>query len=309
MTLAELLLALTVVFVWGTNFVVIEFGLRDLPPLVFATLRFALAALPWLFFIRRPPVAWRYLAAVGVLLGVGQFGLLFIAMRDDIAPGLASLVIQVQVFFTVGLSVWLFGEAIHLRNLLGLALGMAGLWLIGANLDASTTIKGLVLVVLAALCWALANLVVKAAVRKHGPFNTLAFMVWSSGFAVPPLAVLAVAFEGRATVLAAVAHADLAAWAAVLWQSLGNTLFGYGMWNWLLTRHSAAAFTPTALLVPVFGLGASSLILGEPLQGWKLAATGLIVAGLAVNVFDPARLMRRGVDVARRRQDNGGRKA
>ncbi|MFI5393024.1 MAG: EamA family transporter [Myxococcota bacterium] len=294
MTLLELLLALTVVFVWGTNFVVIRYGLADFPPLVFATLRFTLAALPWLFFIRRPPVAWRYLAAVGVLLGVGQFGLLFIAMRNDIAPGLASLVIQVQVFFTVGLSVWLFDEAIHLANLLGLALGIAGLWLIGAHVDASTTLKGLGLVGLAALSWALANLVVKAAVHRHGPFNTLAFMVWSSVFAVPPLAALAVVFEGPATAMTAIARADLAAWAAVLWQALGNTLFGYGVWNWLLTRHSAATFTPAALLVPVFGLGASSLILGEPLQGWKLAAAGLIVAGLAINLIDPVKLVRRG---------------
>lgn len=293
MSAAELLLALAIVFVWGTNFVVIELGLRELPPLLFATLRFALAALPWLFFIRRPPVAWRYLIAVGVLLGVGQFGLLFIAMRDDIAPGLASLVIQVQVFFTVGLSVWLFGEAIHLRNLLGLALGVAGLWLIGLNVDAATTPLGLVLVVLAALCWALANLVVKAAVRRHGGFNSLAFMIWASVFAVPPLAALALAIEGRAPVMHALAHAGTAAWAAVLWQSLGNTLFGYGAWNWLLARHSAAAFTPTALLVPVFGLGASALVLGEPLQGWKLAAGALIVAGLAINVLDPARLWRR----------------
>lgn len=292
MTLTELLLALAVVFVWGTNFVVIELGLRELPPLLFATLRFALAALPWVFFIRRPPVPWRYLAAVGVLLGVGQFGLLFIAMRDDIAPGLASLVIQVQVFFTVGLSVWLFGESIRPRNLVGLGLGLAGLCLIGANLDATTTALGLGLVLVAALCWALSNLVIKAAGRRHGFANPLAFMVWSSLFAVPPLAALSAVIEGQAVVVSAISNAGVGAWAAVLWQALGNTLFGFGIWNLLLTRHSAALVTPTALLVPVFGLGASALALGEPLQDWKLLAAGLIVAGLAINVVDPARIAR-----------------
>ena len=290
MSVSELLLALAVVFIWGTNFVVIKIGLHELPPLLFACLRFALAALPWLFFVPRPQIGWRYLIAVGLLLGCGQFGLLFIAMRADIAPGLASLVIQVQVFFTVGLSVWLFGESIHARNLIGLALGVAGLAVIGMHVDASTTLKGLALVVLAALCWALANLAVKSAVRKHGPFNTLSLMVWSSLFAVPPLAALALLVEGYEPVIAAVSQASAAAWAAVLWQSLGNTLFGYGAWNWLLTRHSAAAFTPTALLVPVFGLGASSLLLGEPLYVWKLTAAALIVAGLAINIVDPERL-------------------
>lgn len=281
----ELLLALAVVFVWGTNFVVIKIGLQDFPPLLFATLRFGLAALPWMFFIKRPPIAWRYLVAFGLFLGVGQFGLLFIAMRADISPGLASLVIQLQVFFTVGLSVWLFREHIHARNLAGLALAVAGLAIIGMHVDATTTVKGLALVLLAALCWAGANLTVKAANRAHGPMNVLGFMIWSSLFAVPPLAVLAWAVEGGEAVTTALAQAGPGAWAAVLWQSLGNTLFGFGIWNWLLARHSAAVFTPTALLVPVFGLGASSIVLNEPMYGWKLLAAGLIVAGLAVNMF------------------------
>jgi drug/metabolite transporter (DMT)-like permease len=61
-----------------------------------AALRFTFSALPWLLFINRPQVPWPKLAAFGVLLGVGQFALLFLAMRGDISPGLASLVIQVQ---------------------------------------------------------------------------------------------------------------------------------------------------------------------------------------------------------------------
>jgi O-acetylserine/cysteine efflux transporter len=295
MTPLELLLALTVVFIWGTNFVVIKIGLGDFPPLLFATLRFAFAALPWIFFIRRPAVAWRYLIAFGLFLGVGQFGLLFIAMRADITPGLASLVMQVQVFFTVGLSLWLLGEAIHARNLVGLALAVGGLAIIGTNVDAVTTPRGLVLVLLAALCWAGANITVKYAARAHGPpgaqrpvanqFDVLGFMIWSCIFAVPPLAALALWLEGIDPARAALAQAGWGAWAAVLWQSLGNTLFGFGAWNWLLARHSAAVFTPTALLVPVFGMAASSLVLGEPLYGWKLLAAGLIVAGLGVNMF------------------------
>ena len=285
MTPLEVLLALTVVFIWGTNFVVIKIGLGDFPPLLFATLRFFFAALPWIFFIRRPNVAWRYLVAFGLFLGVGQFGLLFIAMRADITPGLASLVMQTQIFFTIGLSLLLFREAIHARNLIGLALAVGGLAVIGMNVDAFTTPKGLALVLAGALCWAGANITVKYAARAHGKIDVLGFMIWSCLFAVPPLAALALWFEGREAIVTALNHAGWAAWITVLWQSLGNTLFGFGAWNWLLARHSAAVFTPTALLVPVFGMGASSILLGEPLHAWKLMAAGLIVAGLAVNMF------------------------
>lgn len=285
MTPLELLLAITVVFIWGTNFVVIKIGLGELPPLLFATLRFFFAALPWIFFIRRPAVAWRYLVAFGLFLGAGQFGLMFVAMRADITPGLASLVMQVQVFFTVGLSLWLFGEQVHARNLVGLVLAATGLAIIGLNLDAVTTPKGLLLVLGAAASWAAANITVKYASRAHGKFDVLGFMIWASAFGVPPLAVLALWLEGLEPIRAALQAAGAGAWAAVLWQSLGNTLFGFGIWNWLLARHSAAVFTPTALLVPVFGMTASSVVLHEPLYAWKLIAAGLVIAGLAVNMF------------------------
>lgn len=284
MHLNHLLLALAVVFVWGTNFVVIRWGLDGLPPFLFATLRFTFSALPWLLFIPRPTAPWRKMAAFGVLLGVGQFGLLFLAMRSSISPGLASLVVQVQVFFTIGLSLLLMGERVRGFQIVGLLLALAGLGVIALNLDAAVvTWLGLALVLSAAFFWAGANLVVKSL----GPVNMLHFMVWSSVFAVPPLLAISWFIEGPALMQSAVTQATPLVWASVLWQALGNTLFGYGVWNWLLARHPAATVAPLALLVPVFGMGASALSLGESLPGWKLGAAALVLSGLAVIVLWP----------------------
>ena len=284
MPLNHLLLALAVVFVWGTNFVVIRWGLDGLPPFLFATLRFAFSALPWLLFVPRPTAPWSKLAAFGVLLGVGQFGLLFLAMRSSISPGLASLVVQVQVFFTIGLSLLLMGERVRGFQIVGLLLALAGLGVIALNLDAAVvTWLGLALVLSAAFFWAGANLVVKSL----GPVNMLHFMVWSSVFAVPPLLAISWFIEGPALMQSAVINATPLVWASVLWQALGNTLFGYGVWNWLLARHPAATVAPLALLVPVFGMGASALSLGESLPGWKLGAAALVLSGLAVIVLWP----------------------
>ena len=289
----HLLLALAVVAVWGTNFVVIKLALGVLPPLLFATLRFALVFLPAAFFIRRPAVPWRLLAAYGVLIGAGQFGLLYVAIGGRIAPGLASLVVQTQVFFTIGLAIVLAGERVRAFQWAALALAVAGIGVIAAHTDAQTTPLGLALVLGAALSWAGGNLVA----RHSGRVDMLGYVVWSSVFALPPLAALSWLLEGPAAIAQALAAADAGVWAAVLWQSVGNSLFGYAAWGWLLARHPTATVAPMALLVPVFGMGAAALWLAEPLPAWKLGAAALVMAGLALNLFWPllrARLAARG---------------
>ncbi|WP_207485905.1 EamA family transporter [Arenibaculum pallidiluteum] len=283
LSLPHALLALAVVAVWGTNFVIISIALHEMPPLLFATLRFVFALLPAAMFLKRPAVPWRHLAAYGLLIGAGQFGLLYIAMRGHISPGLASLIVQMQVFFTIGLSVRLAGERVMGFQWVALALGTAGIAVIASNTDSTTTPLGLALVLMAALSWAGGNLVAKASGRA----NMLAYVVWASLFSVPPLLVLSLLVEGWPTILGSLRHAGAATWAAVLWQSVGNTLFGYAAWAWLLARYPAATISPMALLVPVFGMGASAWWLAEPLPPWKLAAAALVLGGLALNILYP----------------------
>jgi len=281
--LRHFLLALAVVAVWGTNFVVIKLALGHMPPLLFATLRFTLAVLPAIFFLPRPAVGWGNLAAYGLLIGVGQFGLLFVAMNGHISPGLASLVIQVQVFFTIGLAMRLSGERLQRMQWLALALATGGVATIVMHTDGSTTVLGLGLILLAALSWAGGNIVS----RRAGQVNMVAYVVWSSLFAVPPLLVLTVTMEGWDAVTAGLRQADAATWAAVAWQAWGNSLFGYAAWGWLLARYPAATITPMALLVPLFGMGSSALLLGEGLPTWKLTAAALVMGGLALNLLWP----------------------
>lgn len=289
MPLRHLLLALAVVAIWGSNFVVIKVALDVMPPMTLAVLRFAIAFVPACFFLARPAVAWRNLAGYGLFVAVGQFALLYLAMRSEISPGLASLVIQTQVFFTLGLAVWLAGERVQLNQGLGLLLAVAGIGVIAAHTDGTTTPLGLAMVLAAAFSWACGNIVGKRA----GPVNMLAYVVWSSAFAVPPLLALALLVDGPARIEAALATAGASTWAAVLWQSFANTLFGYGCWAWLLTRHPAARIVPMALLVPVFGMGTAALLLGEPLPPWKLMAAALVMAGLAIHLFGARLLARR----------------
>lgn len=276
-----LLAALAVVMVWGSNFAVIGATLHRLPPLLFATLRFAAVVFPLIFFVRRPDVKWRILAGYGIAIGVGQFGLLFIAINGHIAAGLASLIVQSQVVFTIGMAMIISGERLKPLQYGALALALSGLGVIVAHTGGEVSITGVLLVLGAAFGWSLGNMAQRAA----GKVEMLGFITWSSLFAVPPLALMALWSEGWPAITTALAAATPAVWGAVAWQAIGNTLFGYGVWGWLLARYPATSVAPTSLLVPVFGMASTALFLGEALPPWKLVAAALIIGGLGVNIL------------------------
>lgn len=276
-----LLLALAVVIVWGSNFAVIGATLHALPPLLFATLRFAAVVFPLILFVRRPAVPWRILAGYGVAIGVGQFGLLFIAIDGHIAAGIASLLVQSQVVFTIAMAMITSGERLKPLQYGALALALAGVAVIAGHTGGEVTLPGIALVLGAAFGWSLGNMAQRAA----GRVDMLGFITWSSLFAVPPLAGLALWFEGWPAIATALAATTPSVWAAVAWQAVGNTLFGYGAWGWLLARYPATSVAPTSLLVPVFGMASTALWLGEALPPWKLLAAALIIGGLATNLL------------------------
>ncbi len=285
---------LLVVFFWGTNFVVVRWGLGMLPPLLMAAIRFALVLFPAILFLKKPNISWGGLALYGISVGTGQFGLLYIAMNGFISPGMASLVMQMQVFFTIAVAAWRTGEKPRMHQLLGLVPAIAGVVLILMHNGEDITLAGLALVLGGAMCWAISNQTTREAARAaaaHGtPLNPLAYVVWASLFAMPGLLVASFLLEGRGRDFQAVFASNWTIWPTLMWQSAANTLFGYTMWAFLLSRYSAGTVAPMSLLVPVFGIAASALVLHESLPGWKLIACLLIMAGLMFNLlWQPAK--------------------
>jgi O-acetylserine/cysteine efflux transporter len=281
---SHLLLAFAIVAVWGTNFVVIKLSLAAFPPFLFAALRYTFAFLPLVFFVPRPKTSWVNLCIYGLAVGVGQFGVLYFAINGRISPGLASLVIQTQVFFTIGFAMFFAKECLRTYQMLAVLVAMTGLGIIALHTDATTTFLGLALVVFTGFSWGVANTVS----RRAGSINMLAYVVWASAFAIPPLFAISFLFEGGWEHMnTSLTSAPVGAWAGVLWQSWGNTIFGYSAWAWLLSKHPAAVVAPAPLLVPIFGMGAAAYFLGESLPAWKILAAGLVILGLIINLFWP----------------------
>lgn len=279
--------AVLVTAIWGFNFVVIAVGISGVPPLLLAALRFVLSAFPAVLFIKFPKVGVSYVAAYGLLLGVGQFGFLFTGMKLGAPAGLSSIVLQVQAFFTAILAALFAGERLKPRNLAGMAVAFSGLALVALSRAsaaagaAAIPLHALGLVVLAALMWAAANVVVK----KAGPVDALALMVWSSVFSPLPLFALSLAFEGPAAIAAALTGLSLRSVGAVAYLAFASTLLAYGLWNRLISQRGATAVAPFSLLVPIFGTLSASLFLGERFTLRDAAAGTLILGGLAIHAF------------------------
>ena len=257
MPVAHILLALLVTLIWGLNFVVIKVGLGDFPPLLFCALRFALAALPLLVLRGPMPAPFGRILLIGVLLGVVKFGLLFVGMAQGMPAGLSSLVLQSQVFFTILIAALWLGERPTPRGLFGLLLAAAGLVLIGLE-------------------------------RPLGD-SLLAFLL-----VVPPLPLLALSylFEGPQAIERAVLNMSWGGFGALLYIAFGATTVGFAIWSFLLRHYPASLVTPFALAVPVSGMLAGWLLLGERLDLDSLLACALVFVGLAITLL-PASLLRR----------------
>lgn len=282
----DLALILAVVALWGLSFVAIKVGLREIPPFALAALRFLLAAVPLVFFVRRPRVPVLYLVCYGLAIGVVQFGLLFTGMKLGMPAGLSSLVIQVQVFFTVGLGIVFLGDRLRKSELVGAAIASVGLVTLAVyklQSGLTATLIGFLLVIAAALAWSIGNVVAKRAARFDD--DMFALVVWSSLVPPLPLALLSYAFEGGGDAWRAIVSASALAWGCVLLLAWGATLLGFASWARLLHRYPTALVSPFALLVPVWGLASGALFLGEALAPLQLAGVALVLAGLAENVF------------------------
>lgn len=281
MTLTDILLALGVVTIWGVNFVVIKIGLQDLPPILFTALRFLFAALPLVFFVKRPQTSMGLVLAYGTFQFALQFTLLFTGIKLGLPAGLASLVIQLQAFFTIGLAVLMLGERPKGVQLLGALVAFGGMALVAGHLEGKATLIGFVMVVLAGVCWAVANIVTK----KMGQVNALSLVVWGALVATPPLFLASWLVEGAAAWQLAASNFSVKSLATVLFQSYPNTILGFGIWSMLMRKYPTATVAPFSLLVPVAGMLSAALVLGEPLQWWKVAAGALVLGGLALNQF------------------------
>jgi O-acetylserine/cysteine efflux transporter len=259
----------------------------DVPPLLLGALRFLLVALPAVFFVPRPRIPLRWLLAYGLTISFGQFALLFSAMRVGMPAGVASLVLQSQMIFTLLFGAVLLGERWQRHQPAALGLAGIGLLVLATQQQAGgMTLLGFVLTLGAAACWGLGNIVTRR-ISQSGPVDLLGLVVW--GALVPPLPFLAASLwlEGPGQVVDSLQHISTSSVLAIGYLALIATIVGYVIWGRLLQRYPVAEVAPLTLLVPVVGLLAARVLLDERLLAVQWCGIALVLAGLLVNLFWP----------------------
>ncbi len=281
----HLITALIVIVLWGMNFVVIKIGLKGIPPLLLAALRFTFVAFPAIFFLAKPKVELKWLVIYATTISFAQFAFLFSAIAVGMPAGLASLVLQAQAFFTVGLAALIFGDRLKPSNVIGIFIASLGLLLLGSasitNSATQASVAGFGLTLCAALSWACGNIVSK----KMGAVNMLSLVAWSALLPIIPFLLLSCLMDGVTVVWHSLTHISLTAVLAILYLSGAASLIGYTLWGKLLAALPTHVVAPLSLLVPVVGLTSAWLILDESLNQTQMIGAMIVMAGLLFNVF------------------------
>jgi O-acetylserine/cysteine efflux transporter len=277
-TRRDSLLAALVASIWGFNFVVIDWGMHDIPPLLFAAIRFAVVVFPAVLFVRRPQAPWRVVAGVGAFMSLGQFGFLYVSMAAGMPPGLAALVLQAQVIFTVLIAAGALRELPTAAQAAGVLLGCVGLVVVAVGRGGHVSATALALCLLGALSWGIGNVVSRASGVRGG----LSLTVWSAVVVPVPLLALSLVVDGPSTVGGALASFSWHAGLSTLYTAGLASLVGYGVFNTLLARNPSSSVVPWVLLAPVVAMASAWLLLGQRPNAAEIAGGLVLIAGVLV---------------------------
>ena len=202
-------------------------------------------------------------------------------------PGLAALVLQAQVIFTVLIAAGVLREIPTSAQVGGVVLGSVGLAVVAVGRGGQVTVLALVLCLLGALSWGIGNVISRAS----GVTGGLSLTVWSAVVVPVPLLALSLAIDGPTVVGDALVSLSWQAAVSTLYTAGLASLVGYGVFNTLLSRNQSSSVVPWVLLAPVVAMASAWLLLDQRPNSAELLGGLLLIAGVLV-AMRPARSRR-----------------
>ncbi len=281
MPITHLLLAILVAVIWGINFLFIKLGLEEVSPLFLCALRFTFASIPLIFFIRPPNAPFKMVVLYGLVMFALQFALMFLGMYLGMTPGLASLVMQMQVFFSMFFATMIMKEMPYTWQIIGALISFSGIGVVATHTSGNISALGFICILASAATWGVGNLITK----KVNTNNMLSLVIWGSFVAAFPMYILSFIFEGPHLMMHEIQHIGWKTITAISYIVYISTWIGYVAWSWLLNRYRISTVVPFTLLVPIVALICSVIFMGEAFHPWKLYASLLVISGLGINLL------------------------
>ncbi|SCB34729.1 Permease of the drug/metabolite transporter (DMT) superfamily [Bradyrhizobium shewense] len=270
---------------WGGSFFFNGAALRELPPLTLVFLRVALGAAMLLPLLRmqgiglpKSIVGWKPFVVIGLLNNVIPFSLI-VAGQTFIPSGLASILNATTPLFTVVVMAAAGEEALQMRRVAGVGLGLAGVIILrGWGLETRPGQGlGILLCLGGAFSYGFAALAARRMLKDSAPLGTATFQLMAS---TVMMAIVAGVVEQpwRLPV------PGLTTWLAVLGLAGLSTALAYIVFFQIIRRSGATNVMLVTLLIPVTAILLGWLVLGEPISMREIA--GAIVIGSALLVID-----------------------
>lgn len=264
--------------IWGVNFVVVKYMVADIPPLTLLTLRLGLVVLFLLPFLRQVPENFAKFYIIATLLTVCHFAFMILALAFGMDASVAAMLDQLRVPFAALASFIFFSERLTKTAVLGMIIAIFGTYFILGSPSFAGNFLSFWLVMGSTVAWAFYNVLAK----KDGHLGIFPFIAWSSLIGMPQLAVLAGVFEhAQWQHISVTWHHGL----LFLYMVFAVSIVGHGGWYYLVRRYQVNLLAPYTLLIPVFGVTASILLLGESLNWYMIIGGLLTIAGTAMVVL------------------------
>jgi drug/metabolite transporter (DMT)-like permease len=274
--------------IWGSTWLFIKIGLKDLPPLTFAGARFVIATLILVLLVMgrrarwpRTRSEWSLIAISGLLQFTLNYGLVFWG-EQYISSGLAAVLQSTfPLFGLVFAHFYLPNEQITGLKIVGVLLGILGVVVIFSDqlsIAGSMALLGSTALVLSAVFGSYSNVLVKAYAVKIDP------MVLAAGqmaFGFVPLLGVGIATEGNPLHF----HWTTSAVLCLLYLVIVGSVIAFALYYWLVRNMYVTNTMLIALVTPVVAVILGMIVLDERLN-WRLVAGGAcIISGLALIVL------------------------
>jgi len=284
---------LVLVLIWGANFSVVKAALREIHPLAFNALRFLMASAILAYFLRRSGRGFTFdrrelPALVGLgLLGNFVYQLLFIYGVHWTRAGNAALILATVPIFVTLFSTALKHERISAAGWAGAVLSMAGVILVvwggsRAVEFGSTTLRGDITMLAAAVAWSAYTVGATPLVRRHGALRTTAATMWIGTAALSATALPALLGQDWTSVSAG-------AWAGLVFSGALSIALAYIIWYYGVRHLGGSRTAVYSNTVPIVALLVAWLTLGETPTWLQAAGTVAIVGGVLLAKLRRAR--------------------